>query len=52
MFSELTAAEITGVVQGSIFVQSEERRLQQHRVVVLHHNPLVLGLDPWLVLIG
>lgn len=43
---------VTSVVQRSIFVQGEERGIEQHGVVVLHDNPLVLCLDPWLVLIG
>lgn len=43
---------VTSVVQRSIFVQGEERGIEQHSVVVLHDNPLVLCLDPWLVLIG
>lgn len=42
----------TSVVKGSIFVQGKERGIEQHGVVVLHDNPLVLRLDPWLVLIG
>ena len=42
----------TCIVQRSILVQGEERRIQKHGVVVLHHYPLVLRLDPWLVLIG
>lgn len=48
----ILAVDVTGVVQRSIFIQGEERRIEQHRVVVLHDNPLVLCLDPWLVLIG
>lgn len=43
---------VTGVVQRSVFVQGEERRVEQHSVVVLHDDPLVLCLDPWFVLIG
>lgn len=46
------AVGVTGVVQWGIFVQGEERRVEQHGVVVLHDDPLVLRLDPWLVLIG
>lgn len=43
---------VTGVVQRGVFVQGEERRVEQHSVVVLHDDPLVLCLDPWFVLIG
>lgn len=43
---------VTGVVERCVFIQSEERRVEKDRVVVLHHNALVLRLDPWLVLIG
>lgn len=43
---------VTGVVQRRVFVQGEERRVEQHSVVVLHDDPLVLCLDPWFVLIG
>lgn len=46
------AVGVTSVVQWSIFVQGKERGVEQHGVVVLHDNPLVLCLDPWLVLIG
>lgn len=46
------AVGVTSVVKWSIFVQGKERGVEQHRVVVLHDNPLVLCLDPWLVLIG
>jgi len=49
---QLHAVGVTSVVKWSIFVQSKERGVEQHRVVVLHDNPLVLRLDPWLVLIG
>lgn len=43
---------VTSIVQRSVFVQSEERRVEKHSVVVLHDDPLVLCLDPWFVLIG
>lgn len=46
------AVAVTRVVKRSIFVQGKEGGVEQHRVVVLHDNPLVLCLDPWLVLIG
>lgn len=46
------AVGVTGVVQWGIFVQGKERGVEQHGVVVLHDDPLVLCLDPWLVLIG
>lgn len=48
----MDAAGVTSVVKRSVFVQGEERGIEQHGVVVLHDNPLVLCLDPWLVLIG
>lgn len=48
----LIAVGVTGVVKWSIFVEGKERGIEQHGVVVLHDNPLVLCLDPWLVLIG
>lgn len=48
----ILAVDVTGIVQRSIFIQGKKRRIEQHRVVVLHDNPLVLCLDPWLVLIG
>lgn len=43
---------VTSVVKWGIFVQGKEWGIEQHGVVVLHDNPLVLCLDPWLVLIG
>lgn len=43
---------VTSIVKGGVFVQSKERGVEQHGVVILHDNPLVLCLDPWLVLIG
>lgn len=46
------AIDVTSIVQRRIFIQGKERRIEQHRVVVLHDDPLVLRLDPWLVLIG
>lgn len=46
------AVGVTGKVQRSIFIQGEKRRVEQHGVVVLHDDPLVLRLDPWLVLVG
>lgn len=46
------AVDVTSVVQRRIFIQGKKRRIEQHRVVVLHDDPLVLRLDPWLVLIG
>lgn len=42
----------TGIMQWSIFVQGKEGGIEQHCVVVLHDDSLVLCLDPWLVLIG
>lgn len=48
----LIAVGVTSVVKWSIFVEGKERGIEQHGVVVLHDNPLVLCLDPWLVLIG
>lgn len=48
----LIAVGVTSVVKWSIFVKGKERGIEQHGVVVLHDNPLVLCLDPWLVLIG
>lgn len=48
----LVAVGVTSVVKWSIFVEGKERGIEQHGVVVLHDNPLVLCLDPWLVLIG
>lgn len=43
---------VTSIVQWSVFVQGKERGVEQYGVVILHDNPLVLCLDPWLVLIG
>lgn len=43
---------VTCVVERGILVQGKERGIEQHCVVVFHNNPLVLRLDPWLVLIG
>lgn len=48
----LIAVGVTGIVKWSIFVEGKEGGIEQHGVVVLHDNPLVLCLDPWLVLIG
>lgn len=46
------AVDVTSIVQRRVFIQGKKRRIEQHRVVVLHDDPLVLRLDPWLVLIG
>ena len=48
----LIAVGVTSIVKWGIFVQGKKRGIEQHSVVVLHDNPLVLCLDPWLVLIG
>lgn len=43
---------VTSIVKWGIFVQGKKRGVEQDGVVVLHNDPLVLCLDPWLVLIG
>ncbi|TNN54536.1 hypothetical protein EYF80_035239 [Liparis tanakae] len=43
---QLHAVGVTSVVKRSIFVQSKERGVEQHRVVVLHDNPLHPRLTP------
>lgn len=48
----MVLAAVTSIVKWGIFVQGKERGVEQDGVVVLHNDPLVLRLDPWLVLIG
>lgn len=45
------AAAPTRVAQGRILVQGDERRVQQHRIVVLGDDAVVGGLQPRLVLV-
>lgn len=41
----------TCIAQWGIFVQCEQRRVEQDGVVILHDDALILSLNPWFVLV-
>lgn len=49
-----TLAELfppTCIAQWGIFVQRKQRRVEQDGVVILHDDALILGFNPWFVLV-
>lgn len=38
--------------QRRVLIQGDEGRVQQHRVIILGDDPVVGGLEPWLVLVN